>query len=89
MSTPDHLDIQDPKRNPSARTARAGWYPYYAGFSPTFADSWSIRASLPEGDARKFSKVDAPGSPVSAGQEVIYQSLQGLPKQAEIKFYFK
>ena len=57
--------------------------------SITNADNWSITASLPAGDARKFSKVEAPGSPITAGQTVSYQSLQGLPKQVEIRFYFK
>ncbi len=53
------------------------------------ADSWTISVALPAGDTRTFSKVEAPGNPYSAGQTVSYQSLQGLPNPAEIKFYFK
>jgi len=45
----------------------------------TSANSWWIGASLPQNDLRKFSKVEAPGNPNSAGQTVSYQSLQGLP----------
>jgi hypothetical protein len=53
------------------------------------ADSWTISVTLPEGDTRTFSRVEAPGSPNLSGQIVHYQSLEGLPNPAEIKFYFK
>lgn len=33
----DSLVIGNPKRDSSARTGNASWYPYYAGFSPKFA----------------------------------------------------
>lgn len=52
-------------------------------------ESWSIRVSLPAGDARQFSRVEAPGPYISSGQEVIYQSVRGLANPAEIKLYFK
>ncbi|MGI5837633.1 MAG: hypothetical protein ACOX87_14235 [Chloroflexota bacterium] len=52
-------------------------------------DTWSVGAALPASDTRTFSKVEAPGNPTRSGQSVSYQSLQGLPNPAEIKFYFK
>src|ERR1700720_4698352 len=32
------LEILNPKRISEAQAGRASWYPYYAGFSETFAD---------------------------------------------------
>jgi DNA modification methylase len=43
------LIIQNPKRDNSARSGRAGWYPYYAGFSPKFAHSILESSGLPRG----------------------------------------
>src|SRR5687768_10602167 len=37
MATMD--DIPSPKRDRSSMTGRAGWYPYYAGFSADFAQA--------------------------------------------------
>jgi DNA modification methylase len=32
-------DIRNPKRDRTARSGRAAWYPYYAGYSPAFAST--------------------------------------------------
>src|SRR5687767_8614435 len=38
--------IQNPKRNRNTRFGRASWYPYYAGFSPYFAQSLLASSGL-------------------------------------------
>lgn len=44
----EHLAIQSPKRDGTAQTGRAGWYPYYPGFSPTFANLLLKSSRLPK-----------------------------------------
>jgi SAM-dependent methyltransferase len=44
-----NLLITNPKRDRRSRHGRAAWYPYYAGFSQSFAQSILKSAALPEG----------------------------------------
>lgn len=41
-----HFTIHNPKRDRDARFGRASWYPYYAGFSPHFAQSLLASSGL-------------------------------------------
>jgi hypothetical protein len=41
-----HFIIQNPKRDRRARSGCASWYPYYAGFSPYFAQSLLASSGL-------------------------------------------
>lgn len=42
----ENLTILNPKRASQSRNGRAGWYPYYAGFSQNFAHSLLSSANL-------------------------------------------
>src|SRR5713101_5166698 len=41
-----HFIIRNPKRDREARLGHASWYPYYAGFSPYFAQSLLASSGL-------------------------------------------
>lgn len=47
--TEDNLVICNPKQRRSALRGKATWYPYYAGFSPEFAEKVLLSANLPSG----------------------------------------
>ncbi len=67
------LRIENPKRDSSAFTGRASWYPYYAGFSPNFAHMLLASSGLPK-NGRIVDPWNGSGTTTAAAADLGYRS---------------
>lgn len=70
----DHFVIENPKRRPSTAAGRDGWFPYYAGFSGTFARKL-IQSSGLDRESRLLDPWNGSGTSTAAAALCGYRAL--------------